>query len=212
MRTHDHPLFTRIYRRIAGWEEQGVVGEARSEAAAGLSGHVLVVGLGPGFDLGHLPDAVTEVTAIEPSASMRESAADHVAAFDRPIRVIDAVAEDLPLPDASVDGVLFAYVLCTVADPDRALAETRRVLRPDGVVGILEHVRAGDTSWTRRWQRLAAPVWPYLAGGCHCDRDTRATFEATGFDTAGLRDTVLVNVPPVSPALVGTARPRPSAG
>jgi ubiquinone/menaquinone biosynthesis C-methylase UbiE len=45
-------------------------------------------------------------------------------------RVLDA--EQMDLPDASVDGVLCRYGYMLMADPAAALAETRRVLKPGG--------------------------------------------------------------------------------
>ena len=63
MSGHDHPVFSRFYTLLAGVEERGSVGAARSRACAQLHGRTLVVGLGPGFDLAHLPPAVTEVVA-----------------------------------------------------------------------------------------------------------------------------------------------------
>lgn len=208
---HDHPVFSRIYTLLAGLEEGGSVGAARTRVSAQLSGRTLIVGLGPGFDLAHLPDAVTEVVAVEPSGPMRHAAHSRVDDFRQttPIEVLDAVAEELPLPDDSVDSVLFAYVLCSVDRPDAALREARRVLREDGVVGVLEHVRGDGGSWAARSQRIVAPLWPRLAGGCHCDRDTRAALERAGFDTGEVVDETLVNLPPVAPAIIGVARPRP---
>ena len=208
MATHDHPVFSRIYAVLAGLEEGGTVGAARTRAAADLAGRTLIVGLGPGFDLGHLPAAVTEVVAIEPSGPMRAAARGRIADFDRPVELIDAVAESLPLPDDSVDSILFAYVLCSVTDQSAALSEAFRVLRPGGCVALLEHVRGADGTWSRRSQRLVAPVWPHVAGGCRCDRDTRAALESAGFDTSTVTDEKLVNIPPVAPIIIGTARPR----
>lgn len=49
-------------------------------------------------------------------------------------RVLDA--ERIGLGDDSVDGVLCRFAYMLMADPAAALAETRRVLRPDGVVAI----------------------------------------------------------------------------
>ena len=201
---HDHPVFTQIYRVLVRAEDAGAVGRARTTVSADLRGRVLIVGLGPAEDLHHLPDAVTEVVGVEPSASMRRAAARAIGRARMPVEVVDAVAEDLPLPDGSVDGVLFAYVLCTVDDPQRAVAEALRVLRPGGTIAVLEHVRAEEGTWMRRAQRLLSPVWPRLAGGCRCDRDTLAVFTAAGVDTSGLRSTTMAPVPPVAPGLVGT--------
>ncbi len=207
MAAHDHPLFTQIYRLIARVEDNGAVGRARTEVSAGLHGRLLIVGIGPAEDLHHLPEGVTEVVGVEPSASMRHAAHGPVArarSAGLPVTIVDAVGERLPFADDSFDSVLFAYVLCTVDDPALVIAEAGRVLRPGGVIAVLEHVAAAEGTWMRRLQRLAAPWWPYIAGGCHCDRDTGRHFAAAGYDTAGLQRTNLVNVPPVAPAVVGT--------
>lgn len=211
MADHNHPVFTQVYRVIARVEDGGGVGRARNEAGRDLFGRVLIVGLGPAQDLHHLPGAVTAVVAVEPSQSMRTAAHGalrRARAAGLPVTLIDAVGEDLPLDDDSIDSVLLAYVMCTVEDPGRVLAEVDRVLRPGGVIGVLEHVVGRDGTWLRRVQRVSAPWWPRVAGGCHCDRDTRAALEAAGFDTRGMRQENLVNVPPVAPALIGTARRR----
>ena len=215
MARHNHPLFTRIYGLIARVEDSGTIGRARTQVCAELSGRVLIVGLGPGVDLHHLPAEVTEVIAIEPSASMRKSAEPEIAAARErgvSVELLDATAEDLPISDDSVDGVLFAFVLCTIADDRAAVAEARRVLRPNGVLAVLEHVKAAEDSWMGRSQRFLSPIWPYVAGGCHCDRDTRAILDQAGFDTASVTDTVLINMMPTGAAIVGVARPFANRG
>jgi ubiquinone/menaquinone biosynthesis C-methylase UbiE len=206
MPSHDHPVFTQVYRWLAKAEDSGAVGKARTDVSAALRGRLLIVGLGPAEDLHHLPATVTHVVGIEPSASMRKVAQDAVAAAPMPVEVLDAVGEQIPLPDDSVDSVLFAYVLCTVDDPDLVLAEALRVLRPGGTIGVLEHVKAEEGSWMRRAQRFVSPLWPRLAGGCRCDQDTRAVFEAAGLDLSDLSSPTLTPVPPVAPSLVGIIR------
>lgn len=207
MAGHDHPLFTWVYQRLAKLEESGAVGEAREEVSSRLHGRLLIVGLGPAQDLHHLPAAVTHVVGVEPSASMRKAAQpqiDAAAAAGLHVEVIDAVAEDLPLPDDSVDSVLFAYVLCSVDEPARAVAEAVRVLRPGGTIAVLEHVAGTQGSWMRRVQDVLSPLWPRVAAGCRCNQDTRELLSAAGLDVSGLHDTVMVPIPPVAPALVGT--------
>ena len=211
MAGHDHPLFTWLYQRLARLEETGAVGKARDEVSSQLHGRLLIVGMGPAQDLHHLPDAVTEVVGVEPSESMRKAAQPQIeeaAAGGLPVEVIDAVAEDLPLPDDSVDSVLFAYVLCSVDDPAAAVAEALRVLRPGGTIAVLEHVAGTPGSWMRRAQNVVSPVWPRIAAGCRCNQDTRAVFAAAGVDVSGLRDVDLVPIPPVAPTLLGTVTVR----
>ncbi len=212
MPAHDHRLFTRIYGVIADLGEHSELGPARSEVLAGAHGRLLIVGLGPGHDLDHLPAAVSSVVAVEPSASMRAISLGRVqAARERGIEVdlIDAVGEQLPIPDDSVDSVLFAYVLCSVDSVAQVLSEARRVLHPDGTVCVLEHVRAQPGTWTQRMQRAVSVggLWPMLAGGCRCDQDTGAALAGAGFHVEDLEHRALVNVPVVNWTLMGSSRP-----
>lgn len=207
--TADHPVFTRAYGLLAALGERAGLGDLRRRVLAPAHGRLLIVGLGPGHDLDHLPDSVTSVVALEPSDSMRAAARGRVAATARrgiEVEVVDAVAEAIPLPDASVDSVLVAYVLCSVDDPRAALAEIRRVLRPEGTLHVLEHVRARPRSLIRGVQVAVAPVWPRVAGGCRVDRDTAGLLEAGGFDLSGITRASLLTLPPVAPTLVGVAR------
>jgi ubiquinone/menaquinone biosynthesis C-methylase UbiE len=212
MATHDHPLFTRLYEVIADLGEHSQLAAARSEVLAGAHGRLLIVGLGPGHDLDHLPAAVTSVVAVEPSDSMRAASLPRVqAARARGLEVelIDAVGEHLPLPDDCVDSVLFAYVLCSVDSVEDVLDEARRVLHPQGSVCVLEHVRAEPGTWTARMQRAVSVggMWARVMGGCECQRDTRTALARAGFHVEDLRQRTLVNVPVVSWTLMGSSRP-----
>ena len=209
----DHPVFTRVYAAISAAGERTGLGDLRARVLAGARGRLLIVGLGPGHDLDHLPDAVTSVVALEPSASMRASAHARVKMSTGrgiAVEVVDAPAERIPLADASVDSVLVAYVLCSVQDPRAALAEIRRVLRPAGTLHILEHVRARPGSLIRGIQRAVGPAWPHLAGGCRVDRETARLLEEAGFDLSEVGLSHIFTLPPVVPTLVGVARPRPA--
>lgn len=205
----DHPIFTRVYSALSGLGERTGLGDIRERVMTGVHGRLLIVGMGPGHDLDHVPSAVTSVVAIEPSQSMRRAAQPRVRRlFDRgvDIDVMDARAERLPLPDASVDCALVAYVLCTVTDQDAALAEIHRVLKPGGILCVLEHVAARPGTPTEIIQRLVTPIWPRLAGGCRVDRDTLSSIREAGFDVADLTLIRLASLPPVSLTLVGRAR------
>ena len=210
----DHTVFTRAYRVLSAVGERTGLGDLRRRVLAEAHGRLLIVGLGPGHDLDHLPSAVTSVVALEPSASMRAAASSRVTAALRRgvgIEVLDAVAEAIPLPDGSVDSVLIAYVLCSVHDPGAAAAEIHRVLSPEGTLHVMEHVRAQPGTWIRGLQRAVGPVWPRLAGGCRIDRETGTVLEAAGFDMSEISRTRLMALPPVAPTLVGVARHARSA-
>jgi len=72
---------------------------------------------------------------------MRRCLAGKVGGAEVPVQIDDAAAEVLPYADSSFNAVVFTLVLCTVADPDRAMAEARRVLKLDGRLIVLEHLR-----------------------------------------------------------------------
>jgi len=208
-----HPIFASFFAGVAALGERTGYGRRRAEALTGARGRLLIVGLGPGHDLAHLPGGVTEVVAVEPEPSMRGYSTRRVHRAQVPTRLVGAVAEALPLPDASVDAALVALVLCSVSDPAGAAAELGRVLRPGGTLHVLEHVQAPVGSRLRSWQNRLDPLWSRLAGGCHLTRDTRRTLVDAGFDTRQLR-TISVRPAPalVAPHLVGTARrPGPPA-
>ncbi len=204
----NHPVFAPLYNALTWVGERTTLGGWRTEALAPASGTLLVVGLGPGYDLAHLPPAVTDVIAVEPAAAMRRISERRAAKAGRPVRLVAGVGERLPLPDASVDSALCALVLCSVNDPVLVLKEIKRVLRPGGVLCVLEHVRAADGSRLGRLQDRSAHAWSRIAGGCEPHRRTRGAFEAAGFDTSGLADrTMVINVPLLAPTLIGDARP-----
>jgi ubiquinone/menaquinone biosynthesis C-methylase UbiE len=203
-----HPVFTRVYAVVAAAGEHAAVGRWRTEALWGARGRLLVVGCGPGHDFAHLPETVTDVVAVEPEPTMRAMARRRAQRVSVPVHIVGATAEDLPLHENSVDAVHMAYVLCSVTDPVTALAEAHRVLRSNGTLHLMEHVRGPDGAALTRVQDRLVPLWQRCAGGCRLDRRSRSLLEAAGFDTAQVRGERLAVLPPIAPHLVGVARPR----
>jgi ubiquinone/menaquinone biosynthesis C-methylase UbiE len=161
-------------------EREGVA-EYRTRLLAGLRGQVVEVGAGNGLNFGHYPPEVEGVLAVEPEPYLRAAALRNAARAPVPVEVVDGVAEELPVGDATQDAAVASLMLCSVADQSAALREMHRVVRPGGQLRFFEHVRA-DTAGLQRLQAvLDATLWPILFGGCHTGRDTAAAIEAAGF-------------------------------
>jgi ubiquinone/menaquinone biosynthesis C-methylase UbiE len=120
-------------------------------------------------------------------------------------RVVHAPAEALPFEDESFDFVVSTLVLCTVNDPQRALGEVRRVLRPGGRLVFMEHVRSDDPKLAR-WQDRLHGVQVRFGHGCHCNRRTLDNVTRAGFTVADLEHDRVKKAPPiVRPLIVGAA-------
>lgn len=178
-----HPVFAALYDRLGGTMERRWMGEHRARLLASARGTVLEIGGGTGANLPHYRD-VERVTVSEPDPFMRRRLSPKLEAALVPVEVSEAGAEALTFPDESFDTVVSTLVLCTIPDQVSALAEVRRVLRPGGRLLFIEHVRAEDS--TARWQDRIEPVWGYVFGGCHPNRDTLAAIEAAGFEVQTL--------------------------
>ena len=109
-------------------------------AALGLLEPSLVVGdlgCGTGALTHALASHVAHVYAVDTSPEMLAAARARLNGLDN-ITIAEGAIESLPLPDASIDVAVMLLVLHHVADPARALAEVRRVLRPRGRVLVAD--------------------------------------------------------------------------
>jgi ubiquinone/menaquinone biosynthesis C-methylase UbiE len=157
----------------------------RARTVEGLSGTIVEVGFGSGLNAPVYPPEVTTVKAIEPSALARERSARHTAGITATIDFVGLDGARLPLADASCDGALSTFTLCTIPDVATALDELYRVVRPGGRFHFLEHGRAPDES-VRTWQRRFEPVQKRVAGGCHLTRDAETLVSDAGFEIVEL--------------------------
>lgn len=203
-----HPIFARLYARISASAEEKGAAEHRREVLAGLVGRVVEVGAGNGLNFAHYPSTVTEVVAVEPEPHLWKLAQAAASTAAVPITVVEGTADELPLDDASCDAAVCSLVLCSVNDQSAALAEVRRVLKPDGELRFYEHVLAA-TPRLARVQRMVDVVHPYVSGGCHVTRDTEAAIRDAGFEITTIRRFLFAPEPltkQAAPKILGAAR------
>lgn len=154
----------------------------RSHVVPAARGEVVELGFGAGTNLAHYrEDRVTRVHAVEPSSGARRLAARRVAASPIPVTFDALDGQALPYEDKSFDTCVLTWTLCSIPDPERALAEVRRVLRPDGQLLFLEHGEHPDADIAARQRRLE-PVWRRIAGGCHLTRRADELVHNAGFE------------------------------
>ena len=148
----------------------------REKLAAGARGRVLDVGCGTGRNLPLFP-AGAKVVGLDPARDSLRRARRRAPG----VALVRASAEALPFRDGAFDTVVSGLVFCSVPDPARGLSEVKRVLAPGGELRMLEHVRS-TSRLGARWQDLIQPLWTWVAGGCHPNRDTEANVQAAGFE------------------------------
>lgn len=82
---------------------------------------------------------------------------------DAAVTWTQADAQRLPFADASFDAITIAFGIRNVEDPQRALRECRRVLRPGGRLAILEFFRIENRLWRAGFNLYFHRVLPLLA-------------------------------------------------
>ena len=153
----------------------------RREVTAGLSGTVVEVGFGSGLNMPAYPPEVKFVYAVEPAETARRLARKRIAESHVDVEHVALRAESIPLDDASCDGALSTFTLCTIPEVEGALAEIHRVVRPGGRFHFLEHGLSPDGP-VATWQRRLEPFQKRVADGCHLTREPADLVRAAGFE------------------------------
>jgi ubiquinone/menaquinone biosynthesis C-methylase UbiE len=203
-----NPIFARLFDRFAAKDKGRGEADLRRELLRGLRGCVVEVGAGNGINFEHYPDAVSELVAVEPEPYLRRAAERAARSIELDIRVVEGVAENLPVETGSADALVVAGVLCSVPDQAAALDEFRRALRPGGELRFYEHVRSRRPGFAR-FQDLSATVWPRVMGGCQPNRETLGAIERAGYRIERCRGFGFpgeARAYPVLPRILGVAR------
>ncbi|MEE9278191.1 MAG: class I SAM-dependent methyltransferase [Dehalococcoidia bacterium] len=179
-------LFELLYDPLARLFEPRGVRNGRALLVRDLAGEVLEVGAGTGANFRYYA-AGARVTAIDHSAYMVRRARPRAEQAKAQIGVQQADVHALPFEDGQYDHTVGTQVLCSVREPERYLAEIRRVTKPGGSIRLIEHVRA-DGGWPLRLQSWVTPVWRLAFDGCHLNRDTLGLIRGAGFTIETVED------------------------
>ncbi|MFT5012107.1 MAG: ubiquinone/menaquinone biosynthesis C-methylase UbiE [Planctomycetaceae bacterium] len=142
-------------------------------------GKVLEVGIGSGLNLPFYQSGVS-VIGVDPSLELQAYAQEVADKSSIAVEFLGQGCEDLPFPNDHFDTAVVTWTFCTIPDPDTALMEIRRVLKPSGSLIFIEHGRAKDAA-VAVWQDRINPLWKRLAGGCHLNREPDQTILSHGF-------------------------------
>lgn len=187
-------VIRRRYDRIAPIYDLMDMGSERRMGAwrkalwDGARGRILEVGVGSGKNMPYYPSGA-RVTAIDFSPRMLERAERRARRLGASVDLIQMDAQNLAFPDNSFDTVVTACVFCSVPDPVRGLREIRRVLRPDGNLLMLEHMRSELP--------LVGPAMdllnPLVVGvvGANINRRTLDNIRAAGLQITSVEDLLL---------------------
>lgn len=169
-------------------------------------GRVLEIGIGSGLNLPLYTSEVSQIVGLDPSAELLVRARRLALQIHRPIDLVQASAESIPIRDQAIDTVVMTWTLCSIPAPLQALREVHRVLVPFGRLLFVEHGLAPEPD-VEKWQHRIDPLWARIS--CHLDRPVESLIREAGFGISDLRTGYLPRGPkPMTFLYEGGARPQ----
>lgn len=172
-------------------EKLGFV-ELRREMVGRARGRVLEVGAGTGLNLPYYDwERVSTLVTLDQSAGMLALANARAKRLGiaRSTRTQVGDVAQLPYDDDSFDTVVDTFSLCVFEEPQAALAEMARVLKPSGRVLLVEHQRAGGLLGA--YQDVTAAAVTPISKGCVWNQNVRALAGQAGLRVVDSKDAVL---------------------
>jgi ubiquinone/menaquinone biosynthesis C-methylase UbiE len=198
-----------IFPHILDWSVGAPeFGDYRRRALEPARGETLEIGFGTGLNLPYYPEAVTKLTAIDSENMLEDRVEKRVAACPFPVARMRLDAQGrLPFEDRRFDTVVTTLTLCSIPDTAAALAEIRRVLKPEGRFVFFEHGRSDDPKVARRQDRFN-PIQKIIGAGCNMNRKIDDLIGNAGFEITTLDRFLLPNAPRILAEMYrGVAKP-----
>ena len=158
-------------------------------------GVVLDIGIGSGLNIPfYNKTKIKYLYGLDPSKELLNIAKSSAKEEQFEIEFLECGAEDIPLPDKSIDTVLITFTMCTIPDVTLSNSEIMRVLKDDGKLLFCEHGLAPDTS-VAKWQNRINPLWNKIAGGCNLNRNIPELIISSGLRISNMEEMYLPSTP-----------------
>tara|TARA_A100001011_G_scaffold3986_1_gene4594 strand:+ start:385 stop:999 length:615 start_codon:yes stop_codon:yes gene_type:complete len=167
--------------------------DQRKKIISDAKGVVLEIGFGSGLNLPfYNKKNIQRIIALEPSVGMQKLALKKIKNIK--FEFLTSFADNIPMEDNSIDTVVCTYTLCSISNTKSVLLEIKRVLKKDGKLLIIEHVRSSDYK-INRFQNIINPFWKVFAGGCSLVCDTKKELVENGFDSNAIKQINVDGIP-----------------
>lgn len=175
-----------MYDAMEALTERTAFGAWRQQLWAAVPvGRVLEVGVGTGKNLPFYPPGA-QMTAIDLSDPMLARARQYAAALGAPVDLRLMDAQHLEFPDGAFDAAVATFVFCSVPDPLAGLHELGRVVRPEGDIWLLEHMRV-DRPFVGPLMDLLNPLVVCVMGA-NINRRTVANVQRAGLTLLSVQE------------------------
>lgn len=168
------------YNRIASifdLVDHMILPKWRKELLKGLTGDILEVGVGTGANLRYY-NADARVIGIDFSPKMLARAQKKLTDVTADVELLEMDIQQMNFPDNTFDYVVSTCVFCSVPDPVKGLKGIRRVLKPNGQLVMLEHMRS-EIRVVGKVLDVANPLSTFISG-VNVNRETVKNIEKAG--------------------------------